>query len=66
MPRVGYIAKKEVIGTGKAIVNVARKMVFIIWHLLVNDEPYKDTHYRISKPTKKVYRFQEIFQLKRF
>ena len=50
-----YIAKKDVIGTGKAIVSVARKMVIIIWHLLVNDETYKDTQYRICKPTKKVY-----------
>ena len=30
-------------------------MVIIIWHLLVNDETYKDTQYRTCKPTKKVY-----------
>ncbi|HWQ63985.1 MAG TPA: IS110 family transposase [Methanospirillum sp.] len=50
-----YLGKKDVIGNGKAIVSVARKMVIIIWHLLVNDEIYKDNQYRIVKPTKKVY-----------
>ena len=50
-----YLGKKDVIGTGKAIVSVARKMVIIIWHLLVNDETYIDTQYRNLKPKKKVY-----------
>lgn len=50
-----YLGKKDVIGTGKAIVSVARKMVIIIWHLLVNDETYKDTQYHTLKSTKKVY-----------
>jgi hypothetical protein len=50
-----YLGKKDVIGTGKSIVSVARKMVIIIWHLLVNDESYKDTQYSVSKPTKNVY-----------
>ena len=50
-----YLGKKDVIGTGKTIVSVARKMVIIIWHLLVNDETYKDTQYRTLKSIKKVY-----------
>ena len=50
-----YIGKKDVIGAGKAIVSVARKIVIIIWHLLVNDETYTDTKYRTFKPAKKVY-----------
>lgn len=50
-----YQKKKEVIGAGKAIIGVARKMITIIWHLLMNDETYKDNQYRIIKPPKKVY-----------
>ena len=50
-----YLGKKEVIGTGKAIIGVARKMVTIIWHLLMNDETYKDCQFRVVKPPKKVY-----------
>ncbi len=50
-----YLGKKEVIGAGKSIVGVARKMITIIWHLLTNDETYKDNQYRMVKPPKKVY-----------
>jgi transposase len=50
-----YLGKRDVIGTGKSIVSVARKMVIIIWHLLINDEIYKDTQYRSVNETKKVY-----------
>jgi len=50
-----YIGKKEVIGAGKAIVGVARKMITIIWHLLTNDETYEDNQYRVIKLPKKVY-----------
>jgi len=44
-----------VIGAGKAIIGVARKMITIIWHLLVNNETYKDGQYRVVEPPKKVY-----------
>ena len=30
-------------------------MMIIIWHLLVNNETYKDTQYKALKHTKKVY-----------
>ncbi len=46
-----YEAKKAVIGTGKAIVGLARKMTTIIWHLIVNDEEYVDK-YTESEPQK--------------
>lgn len=46
-----YEAKKAVIGAGKAIVGLARKMITIIWHLIVNDEEYVDK-YTESKPQK--------------
>jgi len=39
-----YEVKKTVIGTGKAIVGLARKMITIIWHLIVNDEVYVDKY----------------------
>jgi hypothetical protein len=32
-----------VIGFSKAIVAVARKIVTILWHLVVNDEEYEET-----------------------
>jgi len=32
-----YETKKTVIGTGKAIIALARKTITIIWHLIVND-----------------------------
>lgn len=50
-----YSSKKDIIGAGKAIVSVARKMVVIIWHLLTNDEIYDDTQYKLMKQSKKVY-----------
>lgn len=50
-----YSSKKDIIGAGKAIVSVARKMVVIIWHLLTNDEIYEDTQYQSMKQSKKVY-----------
>ena len=39
-----YEAKKAVIGTGKAITALSRKMITIIWHLIVNDEEYVDKY----------------------
>jgi transposase len=67
-----YLGKKEIIGAGKAIVGVARKMITIIWHLLTNDETYKDNQYRVVKPPKKVYvkvpretSLEEVLQLLR-
>ena len=45
-----YEAKKAVIGAGKAIIALARKMITIIWHLIVNGEEYIDK-YRESRPT---------------
>lgn len=45
-----YEAKKAVIGTGKAIVALARKMATIIWHLIVNDEEYVDKYSESASP----------------
>jgi transposase len=44
-----YEAKKAVIGAGKAIIGLARKMITIIWHLIVNGEEYVDK-YNESRP----------------
>ncbi len=67
-----YSSKKDIIGAGKAIVSVARKMIIIIWHLLTNDEIYKDTQYQSMKQAKKVYvkipkktSIEEVLQLLR-
>ncbi|MBP2144565.1 hypothetical protein J2129_000019 [Methanofollis sp. W23] len=40
--REWYEAKKHVIGASKAIIALARKIITIIWHLIVNDEEYVD------------------------
>jgi hypothetical protein len=45
LPRKGY---------KKAIVAVARKILRIVWHLLVNDEMYVDTIPREKNPDSKV------------
>ncbi len=45
-----YEAKKAAIGTGKAIVGLARKMITIIWHLIVNDEEYVDKYSESAAP----------------
>lgn len=49
-----YLGKKDVIGAGKAIVSVARKMVVVIHHLLINNELYQDSKYQSKEPSKKV------------
>ena len=33
-----YDRKKPIIGTGKAIIALARKIATLIWHLITNDE----------------------------
>lgn len=48
-----YQAKKDVIGGGKAIVALARKIAVIAWHLITNDELYEDKYAR-PKKTKKI------------
>lgn len=45
-----YEVKKAVIGTGKAIIALARKMITIIWHLIVNDEEYIDKYSEPKSP----------------
>jgi hypothetical protein len=52
-----YLLKKAVIGTGKAIIALARKMATIIWHLIVNDEMYEDK-YTTPKESPKFYNVQ--------
>lgn len=49
-----YEAKKNMIGTGKAIIGLARKMITIIWHIVVNDELYveKDSEGKEKEPKK--------------
>ena len=54
--REWYEVKKAVIGTGKAIIALARKMITIIWHLIVNDEEYSDKYSEPEQPeSKKVH-----------
>lgn len=45
-----YEAKKAVIGAGKAIIALARKITTIIWHLIVNDEEYVDKYSEPESP----------------
>jgi transposase len=45
-----YNAKKDLIGKGKAAVALARKIVTVVWHLIVNDEVYEDKYARPKKP----------------
>jgi hypothetical protein len=47
-----YTAKKDIIGKGKTAVALARKIIAIVWHLVVNDELYEDKYARPKKPTK--------------
>jgi len=46
--------KEPVIGKGKAIVALARKIVVVIWHLLTNDEVYDDGIYKKSPQPKHI------------
>jgi transposase len=49
-----YETKKAAIGTGKVIIGLARKMITIIWHLIVNDKEYVDKYSESQKaPAKK-------------
>ena len=54
--REWYEEKKAVIGSGKAIIAVARKMTTIIWHLIVNDEEFINKYNEPEQPkSKKVH-----------
>lgn len=43
--RVFFERKKKMLGSGKAIIALARKIITIVWHLLSNDELYSDPQY---------------------
>lgn len=47
-----YETKKDIIGKGKSAVALARKIITIVWHLIVNDEMYEDKYARPKKPLK--------------
>jgi transposase len=47
-----YEGKKDIIGKGKAAVAIARKIITIVWHLIVNDEVYEDKYAKHKKPLK--------------
>jgi transposase len=47
-----YESKKEIIGKGKAAVALARKIITIVWHLIINDEIYEDKYARPKKSHK--------------
>jgi transposase len=49
-----YSRKKVIIGAGKSVIALARKIVIIIWHLLTNDELYDDGIYAKKIPPKHV------------
>lgn len=67
-----YSRKKVIIGAGKSVIALARKIVIIIWHLLTNDELYDDglftrknqpKHVSVKIPS--VTSLEEILQLLR-
>jgi len=43
--RAFYERKKKALGTGKAIIALARKIISLVWHLLINDELYSDPQF---------------------
>jgi len=47
-----YEAQKDIIGKGKTAVAIARKIITIVWHLIVNNEVYEDKYARPKKPLK--------------
>lgn len=54
--RVLFMRVRAKKGNKTAYVAVARKMLTVIWHLLVNDEKYvEDGYEKFLKPTKRVY-----------
>jgi len=65
-----FIRKKAIIGAGKAIIALARKIVVIIWHLLTNRESYDDGLYvksrqplHINVKVPSVISMEEVIQL---
>lgn len=40
-----FARKKKALGTGKAIIALARKIISLVWHLLSNDELYSDPQF---------------------
>ena len=56
--------KKESIGHAKAIIALARKIATILWHLITNDEMYKDeTGYQKGNIKKRKIVETEIFSI---
>lgn len=47
-----YEAIKDIIGKGKSAVALARKIITIVWYIIVNDEMYEDKYARHKKPLK--------------
>jgi transposase/CRISPR-associated protein Csx1 len=65
-----YSRKKAVIGAGKSVIALARKIVVIIWHLLMNNELYDDGLFtkksqpkRVSIKIPAITSLEEILQL---
>lgn len=65
-----YSRKKVIIGAGKSVIALARKIVIIIWHLLTNDELYDDGIYakknipkHVSIKIPAITSLEEILQL---
>jgi len=52
--RLFYSRKKPIIGAGKSVIALARKIVVIVWHLLTNDELYDDGMFVKRAPLKHV------------
>ncbi len=49
-----YDRKKPIIGTGKAIIALARKIATLIWHLITNDEFFNHEGEGVNNPPKLV------------
>ena len=43
--KIFFERKKKALGTGKAIIALARKIISLVWHLLSNDELYSDPQF---------------------
>lgn len=68
--RAFFERKKKTLGTGKAIIALARKIISLVWHLLSNDELYSDPQFPpkhttslVSVKIPKSLTLDELFQI---
>jgi transposase len=68
--KVFFERKKKIIGTGKGVIALARKIITLVWHLLSNDELYSDPHFPpkhsshlVSVKVPKALTLEELIQI---